>query len=166
MRHSGFIATGLAVFILFSDHALAKIYSYTDSSGKKVYVDRLSKVPPQYRDQLKSLDEEKDRLDPLTREQQEKERARKRQILKIYTEKQRLREALEKWITPVSIQSNRITLPVKLFYGARSKNVSLVLDTGASFSVLHKSAVDSLNAQLVEGGAARVADGRVVKVKK
>lgn len=144
----------------------AKIYQYKDDSGRNVYVDRLSNVPAKYRDQLDARDETKDRLSSQALQQLSKERDIKNLQLKITTERSRIKEAMKKWVTPFTFHSNRIQLPIKFVYGARSVILNLVMDTGASFTVVHKSAIGSLGAQLIDAGAARVADGGIVQTQR
>ncbi|EAR61847.1 retropepsin-like aspartic protease [Neptuniibacter caesariensis] len=151
---------------MFSNLSEAQIYEYVDETGKKVFVDRLSKVPAKYRSQLESREESNEKLSQAEIDQLQLERDRQLAISKISTERRRIQEAMRKWITPFQFQSNRVLLPVRISYGGRQKTLSLVMDTGASVTVLHKDALQSLSPQFLSGGAARVADGRVVLTEK
>lgn len=144
----------------------AKIYQYKDDSGRNVYVDRLSKVPAKYRDQLDARDEVKDRLSSQALQQLSRERDRKQLQIKVNAERSKIQDAIKKWVTPFTFHSNRIQLPIKFVYGARSVTLNLVMDTGASFTVVHKSAIGSLGAQFIEAGAARVANGSIVQTQR
>lgn len=145
--------------------AEARIYQYVDGNGKKVFVDRLSKVPSEYRDQLTSRDELKDTLSAEELKSLDVKANQKLHQLQLNQEKNRIKDYMGKWITPYEFIHNRIVVPVKVVYGARSKNLSLVMDTGASRTVIHRNAVESLNPALRVGGSARVADGSVVNTK-
>ncbi|MGH1460413.1 MAG: retropepsin-like aspartic protease [Neptuniibacter sp.] len=141
----------------------ARIYQYVDDSGKKVYVDRLSKVPPEYLDQLTTREELKDTLSTDELQSMELQADKKLFKLGLNQEKARIKDKLEQWITPYKFIHNSIILPVKVYYGARYKELSLVLDTGASSTVVHKSALSSLNPAFRPGEGARVADGSIVE---
>lgn len=145
--------------------AEARIYQYVDANGKKVFVDRLSKVPPEFRDQLTSREELKDRLSSEELKSRDNQANQKLQQLQLSQDKNRIKNYMEQWITPYEFIHNRIVVPVKVVYGSRSKNLSLVMDTGASRTVIHREAVASLNPALRTGGGARVADGSVIKTQ-
>ncbi|MFY0677804.1 MAG: clan AA aspartic protease [Neptuniibacter sp.] len=143
----------------------AQIYHYQDSSGKKVYVDSLSKVPPEYLDQLTSRDDLKENLTEQEIKRRNYNSAKKSFESELSLEKSRIQEQLDKWITPYKFIKNRVIVPVKVVYGARSKQLSLVMDTGASSTVIHRSAISSLNPSLRRGLGATVADGSYVKTE-
>ncbi|WP_299179250.1 retropepsin-like aspartic protease [uncultured Neptuniibacter sp.] len=144
----------------------ARIYEYKDDSGRRIFVDRLSQVPAKYRDQLRSREEEKDQLDRAALNRLQVERKTKSAALKISVEKARIREAMEKWITPFELRANQILVPVTVVYGSRTGQLTLVMDTGASYTVVHKDSIKPLGAYLRPGGAAMVADGSVVKTQQ
>jgi predicted aspartyl protease len=166
MMRSRFLVLLLSLGFLSPSIVEARIYQYTDDSGRKVYVDRLSKVPAKYREQLSSRQEEQEDLSDEQIQELKAERNLKQLRLKINRQRIDIKDAMKEWITPFSFHANRILIPVKLVYGSRSVNLSLVMDTGASHTVVHKSALGSLNAQFSEAGAARVADGSVVKTER
>jgi predicted aspartyl protease len=156
----------LCIVALAPSIAEARIYQYTDDRGRQVYVDRLSKVPVKYRDQLNSREESKDEMSDHTLRQLSVERDIKQLHLKIKRRRSELQDAMKRWVTSFSFQANRILVPVKVVYGGRSEQLSLVMDTGASHTVVHKSSIRSLGAQLMDAGAARIADGSVVKTQR
>ena len=156
----------LCIICLTPMFAEARIYQYTDDTGRQVYVDRLSKVPAKYRDQLNAREETKDKLSEQEFKELSVERDIKQLNLKIDRRRTELQDAMAQWVTPFSFQANRILVSVKAVYGARSVTLNLVMDTGASFTVVHKAAVHSLGAQLLDAGAARVADGSIVKTQR
>ncbi len=161
-----FVSLILSGVILFPTPAEARIYEYVDDRGKKVFVDRLSKVPAKYRDQLQTRKEQAELLDPEDLESLKKERDLKQLKLKLTHQRRSLQDQMRRFITPVELKYNRITVPVKVVYGARMANLNLILDTGASSTVIHADAIKSLGAQLSSGGYARVADGRAVEIKQ
>jgi len=143
----------------------AQIYHYEDSSGKKIYVDSLSKVPPEYLDQITSRDDLKENLSEQEIKRRAYNSAKTSFESKLSLEKSRIQEQLDKWITPYQFVKNRVIVPVKVVYGARSKQLSLVMDTGASSTVIHRDAISSLNPSLRKGAGATVADGSYVKTE-
>src|SRR6266540_2636825 len=68
-------------------------------------------------------------------------------------------------VTPVMIQGNRVIVPVTLSHGGSSVVAHLVLDTGASITVITEQLAQRLNFRPGETRAitARVADGRTVQ---
>lgn len=161
-----FVSLILSCVLLYQTPVEARIYEYVDERGKKVFVDRLSKVPAKYRDQLQSRKEQAELLAPEDLKALKKERDLKQLKLKLTHQRRELQDEMRRFITPVDLKYNRITVPVKVVYGARIANLNLVLDTGASSTVIHANAIQSLGAQLNSGGYARVADGRTVEIKQ
>lgn len=151
--------------LILSSNLAAQIYQYTDSNGRKVFVDRISKVPHEYRDQLQKRADSQSRVSDETRAERALHANVQQQKLAIRQQKNRIERNLKRWRTPYRNESNRLVIPVKVAYGNRSKTVDLVIDTGASNTVLHKSAIASLQGQLVPGGNARIADGSVIQTQ-
>lgn len=143
----------------------AQIFHYQDRYGKKIYVDSLSKVPPEYRDQLSARDDLKENITDRERKERAYKADKSEFEFKLSREKSKIQEQLDKWITPYQFVRNRVVVPVKVVYGARSKELSLVMDTGASSTVIHRDAISSLNPALRRGAGATVADGSYVKTE-
>lgn len=156
----------LSALLILSTSVEARIYEYVDDNGRKVFVDRLSKIPAKYREKMETREEKKDKLDPLELQAFNQSTDAKQRQLELDRARSGIKDAMKKWITPFQFHANRIVLPVKVFYGARSAQLSLVMDTGASNTVVHKQAIGSLNPQLRKGAAARIADGSVVDTQK
>lgn len=161
-----FLSLTLIGALFYQSPVEARIYEYVDDRGKKVFVDRLSKVPAKYRDQLQIRKEQTEHLDSEDQRTLKRERDLKQLKLKLTQQRRSLQDQMQKFITPVELKYNRITVPVKVVYGARKADLNLVLDTGASATVIHADAIKSLGAQLSSGGYARVADGRTVEIQK
>ncbi|WP_415887473.1 aspartyl protease family protein [Neptuniibacter sp. QD37_6] len=156
----------LSALLMMPALSEARIYEYVDDNGRKVFVDRLSKIPAKYREKVETREEQKDKLDPLELQAFNHGATAKQRQFELDKARSGIKDAMKKWFTPFEFHANRIVVPVKVFYGARSTQLSLVMDTGASYTVLHKQAISSLNAQLRKGAAARVADGSVVETQK
>jgi len=143
----------------------AEIYQYEDKTGKKIYVDSLSKVPQEYQDQLTSRKLQQQNLTQEQVEALEYQTNKANALFLIGSERSKIQTQLKKWVTPFQLSGQRIIVPVKVYYGHRSKQVSLIMDTGASVTVVHRSALTSLNPAYRKGANARVADGSVVKTQ-
>ncbi|WP_415888740.1 retropepsin-like aspartic protease [Neptuniibacter sp. SY11_33] len=156
----------LSALLIMPTLAEARIYEYVDDNGRKVFVDRLSKIPAKYRDQMETREERKDKLEPLQLEAQQQRLSAEQSQIELDKARTKIQEAMKKWVTPFQFHANRIVVPVKVFYGARSLQLSLVMDTGASSTVVHKQAISALRAQTRRGAAARIADGSVIDTER
>jgi hypothetical protein len=144
--------------------ALAEIYHYVDERGRKVFVNSLSKVPHQYRDQLQTRDEPGS-LNGLARGAQTRAAGLddvRRQISRSLSE---LDAAIAELETPVEVGHNRVILPVRAVYGNRRADTRMLLDTGASGTVFHREALAPLRGATYRAGTARVASGEMIDVQ-
>jgi len=166
--------------LLTPDDAGCEYYHYIDRSGNHHFVDDPGKIPPEYAESLKIHKERHDNLnaeqkarlrarealqEQINRERlqeqlaKEKERARIENLRKVQAERERYAKQLE---TEVIIQDNRILVPVQVGYNGREIKALLLLDTGASITVLHHASVASLNLQSKQKYKAQVAGGRLI----
>ena len=165
----------------------SKFYKYVDEQGRVFYVDDLGKVPEEYHDQIKVYPEkydnlsEQDRTQALQRdrEQMERQEQEKRdrmnehlQEVHAAEEAEKRREAdrarskmVETMQTRISLDGNRILVPVTLVHNGIELVVNLVLDTGASKIVLHRDVADQLNIIALQKGLAQLAGGQNVHVE-
>jgi predicted aspartyl protease len=67
--------------------------------------------------------------------------------------------------TKVLIKANQVLVPVTLIYGKNEVSTYLLLDTGASTTVLNERVADLLKVKSLRQGHARVADGSSVRVE-
>ena len=138
----------------------AQVYHYEDERGRKVYVDRLSQVPHQYRDQLQEL------FPALSPEAQTQQQMLRMEQLSEQAHNARIRElevqmkALE---MPVQIEYNSVLVPVRVLHRGRSVSTRLILDTGASGTVFHRATLSRLPLQTRPSGHAQVASGHLVE---
>jgi predicted aspartyl protease len=158
---------GMLVFPFAVD---AEIYKYVDKNGTTYFVDDVSKVPPEYRDQV-TVSEEKPQVTPpeetpsegespnvVQKKDETPEEARTRQMLESLEEKKRrdeekAREEYEKsLVTKVTINGNKVLVPVTLGYGGKEVQASLILDTGADTILINRPIADQLNIPLTVGG--------------
>ena len=130
----------------------ADIYKYRDKDGRLNFVDDENKIPAEYRDRTKSIAEADDALgafdspagdddiDALTDQEEE-------------FDNDSISEVPEEYQTPIVINGNRVLVPVEVALGNRVAKLSLLLDTGASATVLHRSSLSELD--LPSGNASR-----------
>lgn len=148
------------VCLCLSTSLAAQVYHYQDERGRKVYVDRLSQVPHQYRDQLQEL------FPPPSPEEQARQQLLRMEQLSEQAHTARLREldaqmkALE---MPVQIEHNSVLVPVRVVHRGRSVSTRLILDTGASSTVFHHASLSRLTLQTRPAGYAQVASGHLVE---
>ena len=138
---------------------LADIYKYRDAKGQLTFVDDESKVPAEFRDSMTSSTEEKDPAsvyDPVKEKQESSPAA--------FTEQKKADSASEKkrlrgYRTPVEIQGNRVLVPAEVAMGNRVVKLTLLLDTGATTTVLHRNSLAELDLPSGRRYKARVAGG-------
>ena len=166
--------------ILPNGEATAEFYRYRDKNGVLHYVEDPNQIPPEYRKQLKTYqgrfeslsEEERAQREAAERDKAERKRARHQQTIEEALaqerEEEQRREKLEReklmkrLVTPVSIEGNSVLVPVKIGYGSENVKTKLLLDTGASVTVLHREVSEVLNAQAVGKNLARVASGKAI----
>jgi predicted aspartyl protease len=76
------------------------------------------------------------------------------------------KKALREHQTPVEIRGNRVLVPVEVAMGNRVAQLSLLLDTGATTTVLHRESLAGLDLPSGKSFKARVAGGGTVKSEK
>lgn len=145
---------------LCSVDLMAEILHYTDSRGKKVYVDSIYKVPAQYRNQMSKKAYEQKRFTSAQRQQlaQDQEAVDKR--FKLQRALKKLEALKAKLQTKVKIDRRQVIVPVTVAYRGKKKVYQLLLDTGATYSVIHTQAIGkqalvgaTKSAAIVAGGA-------------
>lgn len=151
----------------------AEIYTYKDAQGRTVFVDDAHKIPSQYRGASSSIQELRDQPAAVTEEGDEGENKEPPAQPFIDRETQmRARQQADMldreraYQTPVMVRGNRVLVPVEIFVGNRSANLMLLLDTGATITVLHRPSVKDLPFAPGEQIKAQVAGGRTVKADK
>lgn len=169
------------LILIFPLNLQAEFYKYVDKQGRIFYVDDLSRVPPEYRDQVNVYKEKNDylpeaeRKSKLEQEQQQLEQLeleRRHQIeleLQQAAEKEEAARKLEEQLasrkkmeTPITIQGNRIFVPVTMGNAGIEVQVLLLLDTGASQTVVHRELADQLNIIVQKKGMSQVAGGQQI----
>lgn len=168
----------VAVSFLAPSEAYAEFYSYEDKSGTMHFVDDVSKIPKQYRNKKQVRKEEYDDLPAaersayLERERQKRDAERQREARQEEYSRQRRqaeerRAAVEKVLkTRVVISGRQVFVPVKLRYGSAETDAMLLLDTGASSSVISPAVAERLKIEEFSNVKIGVVGGRVMDARK
>jgi len=169
------------LLLLYPLNLQAEFYKYVDKEGRTFYVDDLSRVPPEYLDQVDVYKEKYDHLpegqrkSKLEQEQQQLEELefeRRRQMeleLQQAAENEAAAKKLEEQLagqkkieTAITIEGNRIYVPVTLGNAGIEVQALLLLDTGASQTVVHRELADQLNIIAQRKGLSQVAGGQQI----
>ena len=159
----------------------AEFYKYVDKDGQTFYVDDLSKVPPEYMDQVNVYREKYDHLPADQRKsrlQQEQQRQNALEAERLRQMEQELQQAAEQEEaerkrqeelarqkpaeTPVTILGNRVFVPVTIGNNGVEIEIRLLLDTGASQTVVYRDIADQLNIIALQKGLSQVASGQQI----
>jgi predicted aspartyl protease len=173
----------VAVFLvwIYPVDSLAEFYKYVDKDGQTFYVDDLSKVPPEYMDQVNVYKEKYDHLPADQRKarlEQERQQQRELEAEQLRQMEQQLQQAAEReeaerkrqkelarkkpTETPVTIEGNRVFVPVTIGNNGIEIEVRLLLDTGASETVVHRDIANQLNIVALKKGLSQVASGQQI----
>jgi predicted aspartyl protease len=174
-------ACGLLAALLLPALAEAEFYSFEDKNGAIHFVDDASKIPKEYRkkrqvrkDKYDDLSEQ-DRSLMLENDRQEREAARSREtekdqeLRKARLDSERL-AALERrrnaLTTPVIISGLQVFVPVTLCNGSTETEVHLLLDTGATSTVITPEVAARLNIDDSDHVKVQVVGGRVFTARR
>ncbi len=155
--------------MVFPAFLSAEFYKYVDENGKSFYVDDISKVPAQYQNQLKKYEEKADVLSAKEKraiEQQKEKEQQQRQWRRqqaLIRERKRLAMQRQNSVpskpladysassnyTKVVISNGQVLVPVKFSYKGTRSTATLLLDTGANKTLIHKDVGDQLG---LDGG--------------
>ena len=149
------------LLIMMMSKAEAEIYKYTDKNGRKVFVDSLSQVPAEYREQL----EIQKPAATVNNTGSLSTNTTYGSTLKQRASVERLQAELRKLETAVEVINNQVFVPVTVTYHGRSVKARMLMDTGASSTVFHRDALERLDPQSRSAGYARVAGGSVIKMR-
>ncbi len=183
LKPSTFYGCLITIFMVFIHPMVvpAEFYKYVDKEGRTFYVDDLTKVPPEYIDQVNVYKEKYDHL-PADQKKSQLEQEHQQQ-LELETEQQRrmeveLQQAAEKEEaerkrqeelarkqsieTPVIIEGNRVFVPATIGNNGVEIEVLLLLDTGASQTVVYRDIASRLNIVALQKGLSQVAGGQQI----
>lgn len=159
----------------------AEFYKYVDKEGRTFYVDDLSRVPPEYRNRVEVYKEKYDHLpaaqrkSKLANDQQQQETLeleRQRQMeleLQQAAEQEEAEKTRQEQLarqkgeeTPVVINGNRVFVPVAIGNNGIEVQTLMLLDTGASQTVIHRDIAGQLNIIALKKGLSQVAGGQKI----
>jgi len=152
----------------------SEIYKYVDKNGTIHFVDDLTKVPEEYRNQV-TVREDKPKEPSVeetpTTSEGEAEDSSAQQLEEWREEKKReeeekAQEAYEKGLeTKVTISGNKVLVPVTLGYIGYEVQATLVLDTGADLLTLHQPIADQLHLPMTQRAQIRVVGGKKIQAR-
>ena len=162
----------------------AEFYKYIDKSGRTVYVDEIWKIPAEYQNQVGRYAEKFDHLPADQKAQAEESDQERQRALELEHQRQtevQLRELRERedldrqrqaeidlqnkmkaMETRVTITNNQIIVPVSFSNGGLEAATQLILDTGATHTVIYRSFASQLNILSLATGQSKVAGGQSV----
>lgn len=147
----------LLFLVLLIPTLCTAISKYVDENGRTVFVDDDSKIPARYLDQSQNVEGLRELTDAEKNAQAERLR-QAREERRAELDQKRYESALEErkklYQTPVIINGPQILVPVEVAYDNRKVALHLLLDTGASRTVLHNHALDRLDIGPDEGNVA------------
>lgn len=182
-KTSAFLWILLAISLLFPLKLPAEFYKYVDKEGKLHFVDDQSMIPPEYKDNITVYKEkydhlsEKEKIDQLKIDAKKAEEIRKRRAAEeellrkneLIKKRQQQKSAKEKYLkslqTKVTIDGNRVLVPVKLGYRGKEVEATLLLDTGATITTVHQQIADQLYITQTKKAEAKVISGKVLDFK-
>ncbi len=170
------LCCGLPVF--------AEFYKYVDKTGKTYYVDEVWKIPAEYQNQVGRYLEKFDHLPEDQKTQAVESDQERQRTLELEHQRQnelllrelRVREDLDRqrqteierknklkaMETRVTITNNQIIVPVSFSNGGLEAATQLILDTGATHTVIYRSFASKLNILSLAAGQSKVASGQSV----
>ena len=140
----------------------AEIYKYRDQDGRLNFVDDENKIPAEYRDRTETIWEGDTALGAFDSPDNGEANTTPAIQGDEASDKTSRSGAPQKYQTPVVIKGNRVLIPVEVALGNRVAELSLLLDTGASTTVLHRASISGLDLPSGRPYKARVAGGGIV----
>lgn len=152
------LACGLLLYLPAAGHA--EIFKYRDENGRLTFVDDKSRIPPQFREESTEIAEVSDPPAGEDFDGSQDQLATREDIDAVEAPSES--KSLKTHQTSVRIQGNRVFIPVSVAMGNRVANLELLLDTGASVTVLHRTSLAALDLPSGKRYKARVAGGGTV----
>jgi len=145
--------------------SLAGIYKYRDANGRLNFVDDESRIPAEFREDKISVSEARE---PLATHEPQPE---KEPVLTPLLEAEKpdstaTGKKLRTHQTQVTIKGNRVLIPVEFAIGNRVAKLTLLLDTGATSTVLHRQSLSKLELPTGKKFKAQVAGGGTVSSER
>lgn len=175
------LSLSMLLALLLPVPATAEFYSYEDRNGTLHFVEDPSHIPKEYRhkkqvrkDKYDDLPEderaemlEKERNEQAAaRQREEDEQDRSRQARKAAEAKAARERQRALLSTPVVISGRQVFVPVTLTNGDAETEAMLLLDTGATSSVITPEVAARLNIGETDNVRVSVVGGRVLRARK
>ncbi len=157
------------IALLLPAPSFGEYFRYTDKNGVLHFVDDEGLIPPEYRPAATTHMTEEDRLSPEERAGRKtlREEEALREEQRKSREKRDARTATPKPVeTPVTVRGNQVLVPVLAASGGREAELLLLLDTGASRTLIYRRAVESLGLKDGTEALGRVAGGALIKANR
>ena len=156
------VATLIGLMHVLSPELQGAFYRYTDETGQLHFVDDYGLIPPRFRSEAISYPEKYDHLPERERHRCEAEERYAALFIKNHTPRGSDATAAANlpMETPVVIRDNQILVPVVFMHGGRHLHVNLLLDTGATTTVLYPHAARAIDVQGSRPRDARGVDGQ------
>ncbi|NRA18967.1 MAG: retropepsin-like domain-containing protein [Oceanospirillaceae bacterium] len=161
---ANFVFILLALFCYSPSLLLAsQIYQYTNDQGRKIFVDRLSQVPAKYREKLYKRQVT---VVENSAEQQaiyDLENLKLANLIQLRSGISQLKKLQASITTKVNVRNNQVIVPVDIYHGGSLQRLNLLLDTGASLTMVHAKSLSGFKKNQAKLAYAQVAGGGVVK---
>ena len=131
-----------ALVLLLAPPAAAEFYRYTDAEGQVHYVDDPRHIPDSRLDTMRVYKEEQSGASPTGTDQDTpRRRAEDAAAVSIDADATGRSSPTPAVVeSPVIIRGNQVLVPVEIGHLGRKTQANLLLDTGASFTILHQRA--------------------------
>nr|WP_320115495.1 retropepsin-like aspartic protease [uncultured Desulfuromonas sp.] len=134
--------------------AASEIYHYRDAEGKLIVVDDPELIPPQFSGQKVAAPTTQGITSPQWSPSQI-----------IAVDEPSREESTDSEETPIEIYGNQVVVPVELHHRNRDVTVHLVLDTGATITLLDRDAVEKLRLKKWRSSTGHLANGTTVDIE-
>ncbi|WP_321531015.1 aspartyl protease family protein [uncultured Desulfuromonas sp.] len=134
--------------------AAAEIYHYRNAEGKLIVVDDPELIPPQYSGKKVAAPTSQGITSPQWSQSP---------AFNIAEPDQEQHTTIQE--TPVKIYGNQVVVPVALHHRNKDITVHLVLDTGATITLLDRDAVDKLRLKKWRSSTGHLANGTKVEIE-
>lgn len=160
----------LTISQLLIGSAYGEIYRYIDNKGHAVYVDNLTSVPAQFRQKYMDEQEEHETTIEESNEQHIEHDSTDTtdwdlRWQELVADSSPEEPEQSSRVTPVKIINNQVIVPVVIRLKRRKVKLNLLLDTGASITLLHQQSIDRLKVGKTRSRRAKLANGSTVDIK-
>ncbi len=170
----------LLAALLLPGELRAEFYKYVDRAGTVHFVDDESKIPAEYRDatdtykdkyddlpeQERALLLEKERREREVSQREEAERqARQKQERDVAEREAERQKFLQSLATKVVINGNQVFVPVTLVNGEHETTALMLLDTGATTTMIRSEVAERLQVEQATETLVQVAGGKVLRAR-